>query len=263
MKTITLNFIGKSSVPFHRTIEVSDALYEVIKRSQDGKKPGDEIFDLASSGDVNDLLKQVDKSFTPKVMRTARCNTILIENLKRQKVNEDSTELEKIEAIYKANFAIAKELNHQKNIGKNQKKNQQVAEEKVRIAEDKLKSLKKEVKQKLKELSSKEEDFKVKYAAMPTMLKEKLEKIEADRAKLEKCIKDQKDRVSKAKFQADKTTETADIALGTSLANYADPRIVYSWCKDVDLDISKVYNKNLQEKFSWAATTPADYWRKL
>ena len=31
MKTITLNFIGKSSVPFNRTIEVSDELYEVIK----------------------------------------------------------------------------------------------------------------------------------------------------------------------------------------------------------------------------------------
>ena len=71
MKTITLNFIGKSSVPFNRTIEVSDELYEVIKRSQENKKPTDEIFDMVDSGDVGNFLKEVDKSFSPKVLRTA------------------------------------------------------------------------------------------------------------------------------------------------------------------------------------------------
>lgn len=263
MKTITLDFTGKSSVPFKRTIEVSDELYEVIKRSQEGKNPEDEIFDLAGSGDVNDLLKQVDKSFTPKVMRTARCNTILIENLKKQKVNKNSPEAKKLEAIYNANFAIAKELNHQKNIGKNQNKNEDKANEKVEAAELKLKELKKSSRKKLKEIEEKKENFKVKYAAMPTMLKEKLEKLDADKAKIEKRIEDQKNRVENAQFKAKKTTETAEIALGTSLGNYADPRIVYSWCKDVDLDISKVYNKSLQDKFSWAANTAADYWRKL
>ena len=38
------------------TIEVSDELYEVIKRSQENKKPTDEIFDMVDSGDVGNFL---------------------------------------------------------------------------------------------------------------------------------------------------------------------------------------------------------------
>ena len=263
MKTITLNFIGKSSVPFNRTIEVSDELYEVIKRSQENKKPTDEIFDMVDSNDVGNFLKEVDKSFSPKVLRTARCNSVLVENLKKQKITKNSTEVQKLEAIYNANYAIAKELNHQKNIGKNQSNNEEKANTNLQNAKNKLKTLKKESKAKLANLDEQEKNFEEKYAKMPQMLEAKKAALEIARKKIEERIKKQEASVSKNELKAKKTTETADIALGTSLANYADPRIIYSWCKDVDLPIEKVYNKNLQEKFDWAKDTPADYWRKI
>lgn len=263
MKTITLNFVGKSSVPFNRTIEVSDELYEVIKRSQENKKPTDEIFDLVSSGDVGTFLKEVDKNFSPKVLRTARCNSVLVENLKKQKVTKDSTEVQKLEAIYNANYAIAKELNHQKNIGKNQSNNEEKAKTAVLEAQKKLKDLKKDSKKKLAEIDEKIASFKEKYAAMPTMLEEKLSKLEEQKTKISKRLETQENRVKAHELKAKKTAETADIALGTSLGNYADPRIIYSWCKDVDLPVGKVYNKSLQEKFDWAKDTPADYWRNI
>lgn len=263
MKTITLNFVGKSSVPFNRTIEVSDELYEVIKRSQENKKPTDEIFDMVDSGDVGLFLKEVDKSFSPKVLRTARCNSVLVENLKKQKVTKDSTEVQKLEAIYNANYAIAKELNHQKNIGKNQEKNEGKATDSLDTAKDKLKKYKKELKIVFADIEAQKKDFTKKYAAMPKMLDEKLAKLDAKKAKLEEKVTKQEQRVKALELKLKKTTETADIALGTSLGNYADPRIIYSWCKDVDLPIGKVYNASLQEKFSWAADTPADYWKKI
>lgn len=263
MKTITLNFIGKSSVPFNRTIEVSDELYEVIKRSQENKADTDEIFDLVSSGDVGELLKSVDKNITPKVLRTARCNSVLVENLKKQKVDKNSTEVQKLEAIYNANYAIAKELNHQKNIGKNQSNNEEKANTNLQNSKDKLKTLKKDAKVKLAHLDEQEKSFEEKYANMPQMLEAKKAALENARKKIEEQLKKQEIRVSANELKAKKTSETADIALGTSLGNYADPRIIYSWCKDVDLPIKKVYNDSMQEKFAWAADTPADYWRKI
>lgn len=95
------------------------------------------------------------------------------------------------------------------------------------------------------------------------MLEAKKAALKIAREKIAERIKKQEATVSKNELKAKKTSETADIALGTSLGNYADPRIIYSWCKDVDLPIGKVYNKNLQEKFEWAKDTPADYWRKI
>ena len=263
MKTITLNFIGKSSVPFNRTIEVSDELYEVIKRSQENKKPTDEIFDMVDSSDVGNFLKEVDKSFSPKVLRTARCNSVLVENLKKQKITKTSTEVQKLEAIYNANYAIAKELNHQKNIGKNQSNNEEKANANLQNAKDKLKTLKKDAKAKLADIDKQEKSFEEKYAKMPQMLEAKKAALKIAREKIAERIKKQEASISKNELKAKKTAETADIALGTSLANYADPRIIYSWCKDIDLPIEKVYNKNLQEKFDWAKDTPADYWKKI
>lgn len=263
MKTITLNFIGKSSVPFNRTIEVSDEIYDLIKQSRENKKPTDEIFDMVDSSDVGSFLKEIDKSFSPKVLRTARCNSVLVENLKKQKVTKASTETQKLEAIYNANYAIAKELNHQKNIGKNQSNNEEKAHTNLQNAKNKLKTLKKESKAKLTFLDEQEKIYEEKYAKMPRMLEAKKAALKTTREKIAERIKKQEVSVSKNELKAKKTTETADIALGTSLGNYADPRIIYSWCKDVDLPIGKVYNKNLQEKFEWAKDTPADYWRKI
>ena len=235
MAVIKLEFLGKDSVPFSREIEVSDEVYSLLQKMKEGKNANDEIFDKAGAGDVSLFLKEIDKSLSPKVLRTAKCNTVLIENLKKQKVTKDSSMTEKLAAIYNSNLAIAKELNHQKNVGKNQKAQEEKSNDKLSVAEKKLKELKKQLK----------------------------EADEKRAAKLKNQISTQKERVEAAKLQAKKKSETADIALGTSLGNYADPRIVYSYCKYIDLPIDKVYNKSLQEKFSWAESVDENYWKTI
>ena len=42
------------------------------------------------------------------------------------------------------------------------------------------------------------------------------------------------------------------MSLGTSKANYMDPRITVAWCKRCDLAVDTVVSKTLKDKFKWA-----------
>lgn len=196
MKTINLDFLGKDSVRYCKDIELPDEVYDELKKLADMKNPGEEIFDRATSADVSAFLNEVHQGISPKVLRTAKCNKVLVENLKKQQVSKDATPSEKVRAMYRANLEIAKTLNHQKNVAKNFKEQEKKAEE-------------------------------------------------------------------KAEFNLTKKQETKDINLGTSLAAYADSRVIFSWCNDVGLDPKMIYTKALLEKFSDAADTPASFWKKI
>jgi DNA topoisomerase I len=43
-----------------------------------------------------------------------------------------------------------------------------------------------------------------------------------------------------------------NISLGTSKANYIDPRITVAFMKLHDLPLDKIFSKALQKKFNWA-----------
>jgi DNA topoisomerase-1 len=77
-------------------------------------------------------------------------------------------------------------------------------------------------------------------------------------ARVEKTVTPFKERAKRAdavkqKLQADydiaKTTRAWN--LGTSLKSYIHPRVVYDWCRKVDMDWRSVYSKTLQRKFTW------------
>ena len=54
--------------------------------------------------------------------------------------------------------------------------------------------------------------------------------------------------------------ENKEVSLGTSKANYMDPRITVAWCKRCDLEISRLFPKTLKDKFNWAMGVEGD-WR--
>ena len=53
--------------------------------------------------------------------------------------------------------------------------------------------------------------------------------------------------------------ELKNISLGTSKANYIDPRITVAFLKLHNLPIDKVFSKALQEKFQWAFTVDSTF----
>jgi DNA topoisomerase-1 len=59
------------------------------------------------------------------------------------------------------------------------------------------------------------------------------------------------ERVQALKLKIEEIKETRDYNLRTSLKSYIDPRIYYSWGKNVDFDWKLYYPKTLQSKFSW------------
>lgn len=263
MKKIHLNFCGKDSVVYDRDIEVPDSIYEELKKLYDAAGKGEEIFSQVSSADVSAFLNEVHPGISPKVLRTAKCNKVLVDELKKQNVNEKSSTSEKVRAIYRANLEIAKTLNHQKNVAKNQKEQEQKAEDKVKASEDRLKEIKAKQQEKIAKLDEEEKKVKSVYAKMPAIKKEKLAKLKEKREKLETQLEMQNERIEKAQFALTKRQETKDVNLGTSLGAYADYRIIYSWCNDMKLDPKNIYSKGLRDKSASFANTSKDFWKTI
>lgn len=62
------------------------------------------------------------------------------------------------------------------------------------------------------------------------------------------------EKISKLEIDLRNKEENKEVSLGTSRANYLDPRISVAWCKRCDVPIEKLFSKTLKEKFAWALT---------
>ena len=229
---IEFNFLGKDSVPWQKTLEISSpdtkALYENLLFFMKGKDTSDEIFEDITSSKVNKFLRSIDKenvpNLTAKVFRTYIATAIVKQHLPEPilKVNKNESEFKKVYVAKIANLQAAITCNHKKGIDpKNpaSKKAWEKFEQSLENKKDKIKQLRME-------------------------LKEKKWKTE-----LQKLRKEQ--RIEKLEFQLKLQKETRDYNLGTSLRNYIDPRVFKSWCEYVDLDWTKIYTSTLQRKFKW------------
>ncbi|MDW0141720.1 MAG: DNA topoisomerase I [Nitrososphaeraceae archaeon] len=229
---IEFNFLGKDSVPWQKTLEISSAdtkaLYENLLFFMKGKGQSDEIFEDITSTKVNKFLRSIDKdnlpNLTAKVFRTYIATAIVKKHLSSPvlKVSKNESEFKKIYVAKIANLEAAITCNHKKGIDpKNpaSKKSWEKFEQSLANKKEKIKQLKLE-------------------------LKEKKWKTE-----LQKLKKEQ--RIEKLEFQIRLQQETRDYNLGTSLRNYIDPRVFKSWCEYVDLDWTKIYTSTLQRKFKW------------
>jgi DNA topoisomerase-1 len=229
---IEFNFLGKDSVPWQKTLEISSpdtrALYENLLFYMKGKDRTDEIFEDITSAKVNIFLRSLDKdnlpNLTAKVFRTYIATAIVKKHLSAPilKLNKNESEFKKIYVAKIANLQAAITCNHRKGIDpKNpaSKNSWEKFEQSVTNKKEKIKQIKLE-------------------------LKEKMWKTEIQKFKKEQ-------RLEKLEFQLRLQQETKDYNLGTSLRNYIDPRVFKSWCDYVNLDWTKIYTSTLQRKFKW------------
>ena len=229
---IEFNFLGKDSVPWQKTLEISSpdtkALYENLLFFMKGKDKTDEIFEDITSSKVNKFLRSIDKdnlpNLTAKVFRTYIATAIVKKHLSEPilKVNKNESEFKKVYIAKIANLQAAITCNHKKGIDpKNpaSKKSWEKFEQSVANKKEKIKQI---------ELELKERRWKT---------------------QLQKLKKGQ--RLEKLEFQLRLQQETKDYNLGTSLRNYIDPRVFKSWCEYVNLDWTKIYTSTLQRKFKW------------
>jgi len=229
---IEFNFLGKDSVPWQKTLEISSpdtkALYENLLFFMKGKDKSDEIFEDITSSKVNKFLRSIDKenvpNLTAKVFRTYIATAIVKKHLSEPilKVNKNENEFKKVYVAKIANLQAAITCNHKKGIDPKNPASKKAWEKFEQSLENK--------KEKIKQLQLE--------------LKEKKWKTE-----LQKLRKEQ--RVQKLEFQLRLQKETRDYNLGTSLRNYIDPRVFKSWCDYIDLDWKKIYTSTLQTKFKW------------
>ncbi len=232
MVHIEFNFLGKDSVPWQKTLEISSpdtkALYENLLFFMKGKDKSDEIFEDITSSKVNKFLRSIDKenvpNLTAKVFRTYIATAIVKKHLSEPilKVNKNESEFKKVYVAKIANLQAAITCNHKKGIDPKNPASKKAWEKFEQSLENK--------KEKIKQLRME--------------LKENKWKTE-----LQKLRKEQ--RVEKLEFQLRLQKETRDYNLGTSLRNYIDPRVFKSWCEYVDLDWTKIYTSTLQRKFKW------------
>jgi len=210
---IKLDFLGKDSVRYVKTVKVEEIVYKNLQDFTSGKKKDDDIFNKIKTSDVNDYLKTLMNGLTAKVFRTYNASNLFYTELDNtSKKYENYTKEDKFDLLLdgfnKANAKVALLCNHQKNISKN-----------FSEQTDKLKKQLKELKQKKKE------------AKNPDKIK---------------------DRINKLKIKLELKQELKNLSLGTSKINYIDPRITVSFMKKHNIPIDKIFNKSLQEKFKWA-----------
>jgi len=224
--TVTLNFLGKDSVPYTNTITVENLVYQNIKELLKDKSQEDQVFDVISSNDVNKYLQEFMKNLTAKVFRTYNASNLFQKELRKISHRyEGMADQQKaiLDDFAKANAKVAKMMNHQKNISSGYKKSVDKINDTV------------------------------------SKLKKQLAKIRRSNRKSPEKIKKIKEKIKNYKSKKELVKEMKNISLGTSKANYIDPRITVAFLKKHNLDVNKIFSKTLQEKFKWAFEVDSEF----
>ena len=227
-KTIKLDFLGKDSVRYNRTLVVDPIVHKNIKEFSEGKSPSDQLFDLINANDINKYLQSFMKNLTAKVFRTYNASSLFQKELKKitakftNYAEDDKINL-LLDEFNKANAKVAMLCNHQKNINSSTNKQIENLDRMIKNARNKIRAAKK-----------------------------------SKRKNPEKIIKMQK-VLKQLKAKKLLKTELKNISLGTSKINYIDPRITIAFLKRHNLPIDKIFSKTLQEKFKWALETDINF----
>lgn len=260
MAIMELNFLGKDSVPFKKAFEIPNDIAVEFQKLLDNKKNTDQVFDLAGESEVNNFLKENYDECTAKLFRTAYGTKLLAEELQKHLATKEMS-LAKKQSIYNnACLVVSKKLNHQKNVSKNF--NDQILKANSNIDEAKSKFNEKKIKAKNSLLQVKKDIATAKKCFTGEKLKDKLKKLKEKKDKIQISLEKAEIRLEKLELTKDFKKDTANIAINTAKSAYSSPEIAFSWCKDNNVDISFIYSKTLQDRYSWAADVSPDYYKK-
>jgi len=253
---ITLDFLGKDSMRYLNTVEIPKIIFDNLRTFVKGKKQEANVFEKVDPSMVNEYLKSMMDGLSAKVFRTHNASTCLQSELTKTKgfkLAQGTTDITTESQIHEkkyfydtCNKQVAILCNHKRTVNE-----EKFGESSARMDEKILKAqnIVKDYKRRLK------------------IAQGKVEKPSKDEAKylnhnpntIKGQLKKKEDYVQKLKMNKNLKIENKEVALGTSKINYMDPRITVAFCKRLELNIEKVFNKALLDKFPWAMAVAPDY----
>lgn len=224
---VTLDFLGKDSIRYIKTFEVSDTVYKNLEDFERAKPKSKDLFDKITATSLNRYIQNFMTGLTAKVFRTYNASRLMQKELiKATKKFKDYDQTDKIsvllDAIKRANIKVALLCNHRKKVSKS-------FDQQIERINNRIKDLQRR--------------------------KRKIKKVVKNKQRIDKI----NNKIKKLKGEKSIKLELKDITLETSKANYIDPRIIVSFTKTHNIPIGKIYSKQLQNKFSWAFNTSENY----
>lgn len=253
-----LDFDGKDSVAYHGIIDMDPSVSSLLAKILYTKADNEQIFSC-SADDVNKYLQNIVPYATIKLYRTSIATSLACKELQAAEITKGMSVARKLQIFENVNLAVAKKLNHQKNISANFKEQADKLAGKLKEAKAKKAETEAKAKEDLLKLQKEIDAAKTLYSG--AKLKEKLTKLKEKSDKIKERVKKAEERVEAAKIRQQQKTATANYALGTSKSAYFGPQVIYSWCHTFDVPVEKIYSKTLREKYSWAESVDNDYWK--
>ncbi|KAF0692190.1 Aste57867_16703 [Aphanomyces stellatus] len=256
---LTLSFLGKDSMPYHNTIQLSqygsvgELVYANVKSFCAKKEKHEDIFHELSVTELNKHLSSLMPGLSAKVFRTFNASVTLEKELPRVLDGDDVAV--KVVAYNNANRKVAILCNHQRTVPKtfgstvdrmsgqlNQLKDQLKELEEMRIAVKKknTKSIQ------LRQDETDDDDAETKKAQAHRFVKV------PTTDQIDKKIDSWAKKIKALDLRLKDKNDNKEVALTTSKINYMDPRITVAWAKRNEVPISGVFPKALREKFVWS-----------
>ncbi|KIH54809.1 hypothetical protein ANCDUO_15042 [Ancylostoma duodenale] len=113
---VNFDFVGKSSVPYHNTVEVEEMVFTNLEEFISNKQPKERVFDRLNPAYLNRYLGKLMPGLTIKVFRTYRASITMQEQLAAltRGFHDDK---QKKASYKKASDEVAKLLNHKRRNG--------------------------------------------------------------------------------------------------------------------------------------------------
>lgn len=244
--TIHLDFLGKDSIRYTNSVEVTKEVFDNVQGFISGKAPTAQVFDKIAPADLNEYFKQFMDDLSAKVFRTYNASFTLQEELKKlfDGKNPSSYSQDQLYQFYNdANRQVAILCNHQKAESKGHAQSM-----------EKMRNAQKEMERNYKALKR-----HVQALQQGKPIQDASAKLPKDAKAAEKKMHEVKARLLRHRTAIETKEANKTVSLGTSKVNYMDPRITVAWCKKVDLAIEKVFPKTIRTKFPWAMHFPSSY----
>uniref|UniRef100_A0A672PT99 DNA topoisomerase I n=1 Tax=Sinocyclocheilus grahami TaxID=75366 RepID=A0A672PT99_SINGR len=231
---VEFDFLGKDCIRYYNKVPVIKRVFKNLKLFMENKQGGDDLFDRLNTQLLNKHLSSLMPGLTAKVFRTYNASITLQQQLKELRNSECLENVaEKLLSYNRANRAVAILCNHQRAPPKTFEQSMANLQAKIDSRKEQLDLAKKELKQAKKEAKGSSDNKLV---------------VEKKKKAVQRC----EEQLLKMEVQATDREENKQIALSTSKLNYLDPRISVAWCKNMEVQLDKIYNKTLRDKFAWA-----------
>lgn len=274
---VEFQFLGKDSVPWHKTVSLPSEVVEELQhlidnarvptlRNRQGRshpsRERPQIFPDVRSRNVNAYLNEIMPGLTAKVFRTYHASSTVRSYLGRAKVKRTDPNWKKKNTAKHANLQAAIVCNHTKQAPKGWSKRMKRFRERQRIANERITKAQEYLQNRhvrLKDLVAKQktklEQLQEKGKPIP---RGKNRPYASSIATARRSLETAKQRLARAREAKEKLNAQITLSkntrtwnLGTSLKAYIDPRIYRGWGRQIDYDWKDFYPKTLQRKFAW------------